>query len=532
MSLASLYARSALVLALLFTLFFGISSVGGYLLELPMGTIIAIALLMLLLNFLISPLLIDWIYQIEWVELSALPDGLASWVLESCARHGKPAPRFGIIHDGSPNAFTYGNWPSNARVVLTRGLMESLDEEELKGVVGHELGHVFHYDFIVMTAASFIPMLFYYTYRTAMRYASSRGGGGKKDNRSGALLFALVALLLYWISHYLVLFLSRTREYMADRFAGQETGRPDRLATALVKIAYGLVGAQEKDLTAARGRGEAPVDRPVAVGGALGIFDFTAAKAVAVAAQVGTENQEAFELAARWELWNPWALIYEIQSTHPLAVKRVRALAVQSEQMGLTPPYRFSEERPESFWDELVIDLFMHYLPWAAALVGLGLASVGKGLLGSAIWSISFLVSTAFRYPAQFLPHSVIELLGHVKVSQIRPVPAEVTGRIIGRGTPGFFLSEDLVLQDETGYILLDYRQPGAIFEWFFALFRAAELVGERVHVQGWYRRAPVPYVEISRISGEDGRRFTSYVLHARIALALLIPLVIVLIAR
>lgn len=539
LSYAGLYLRSALVLGLLYALLLAGVAVANIWMGLSLGLVLLLAGVGLILQFLISPFILDWVYHIRWIQVDDLGPGVANFVREVCARHGKPLPRFGVIDDGNPNAFTYGHLPRSARLVLTRGLVEVLDEEELKAVIAHELGHIFHYDFVVMTAAGFIPLVFYYLYDFARDAARSSSSSDKKDQFKGMLaLVAFGALIIYYISHYIVLFLSRTREYFADSFAGRETGQPDRLAGALIKIAYGLVGRGETDLAPAADGEAAAAQRPqprrreVLAGGALGIFDPTIAAAVAMTAQPGgLQGSESFQKAARWELWNPWAWIYELNSTHPLAVKRIQNLSAQAAAMGREPFYRFTEAQPESFWDEFLVDLFMNYLPILTglfALLSLFAETTGPAVMGGALWGGSLLLSTWFRYRPGFRPATVLDLLGQVKVSQIRPAPAVLEGTIIGRGIPGYFLSEDLVLQDETGYILLDYRQPGALFNWFFALFRVKKLVGGRVQAYGWYRRGPVPYLELRRLVAADGTTYTSYVYPLRLALAILAPLLLV----
>jgi len=91
-------------------------------------------------------------------------------------------------------------------------------------------------------------------------------------------------------------------------------------------------------------------------------------------------------------------------------------------------------------------------------------------------------------------------------------VPATIEGTIIGRGIPGLFFSEDLVLQDSTGFIILDYRQPLRILEFFFGWVKAESLIGKRGKATGWYRRSPRPYFEMRQLVLEDGERVTSYV--------------------
>ncbi|MCH7555253.1 MAG: M48 family metalloprotease, partial [Proteobacteria bacterium] len=148
-----------------------------------------------------------------------------------------------MIDDGAPQAFTYGHTPNNARIVLSRGIFELLEPEEAEAVVAHEIGHAVHWDMFLMTVAQLVPLIFYYLYRTLIRMRSSGG----KDNSAGArIAIAIGAYVLYMVSEYVVLWFSRTREYHADRFAGTATGNPSLLASALVKIAYGLAGRERR----------------------------------------------------------------------------------------------------------------------------------------------------------------------------------------------------------------------------------------------------------------------------------------------
>ncbi|MBW1744765.1 MAG: M48 family metalloprotease [Deltaproteobacteria bacterium] len=151
-------------------------------------------------------------------------------------------PRMGIIHDGAPNAFTYGHTPNNARIVLTQGLMDLLNEDEVKGVAAHEIGHAKHWDMLVMTAAYLVPLILYYIYRTLISIRSK----GKDDSAGPRLAIAIASYILYIVSQYTVLWLSRTREYYADRFAGEVTQNPNSLASGLVKIGYGLAGKESE----------------------------------------------------------------------------------------------------------------------------------------------------------------------------------------------------------------------------------------------------------------------------------------------
>jgi Zn-dependent protease with chaperone function len=150
-------------------------------------------------------------------------------------------PRIGLIPDRNPTAFTYGLLRSNARIVVTEGLFEFLSEDEARAVVAHELGHIVNRDFILMTMAGMLVQILYQVYA-----ATARSGSSDKKGR-GAIV-GVGALIGYYIGLYLLLFLSRTREYLADAFSAGRV-EPKPLASALVKIAYGIVTVDDTEAT-------------------------------------------------------------------------------------------------------------------------------------------------------------------------------------------------------------------------------------------------------------------------------------------
>ena len=486
-----------------------------------------------LLHFLLGPWLMDlslnWLYRIDWVETAELPDHLSGFVTALAAAQGIKEPRFGVLDDGAPQAFTYGHTPNNARIVLSRGLFELLEPDEVEAVVAHEVGHAVHWDMFLMTVAQLVPMLLYYVYRALARsMKASRSGSRKGDIRP---FIMLGAYLLYIVSQYVVLWFSRTRELHADRFSGEATGRPGALSSALVKIAYGLAGQEQpadtdKEATQRNPRLEAVK--------AMGIFDAGTARNLVMAAYGGTTpgadgmDPTLLKSAMRWDLWNPWAKWFELNSTHPLTARRLDYLANQSEAMGQKPFVRFDLEQPESYWDEFLVDLFLHQLPTIAALAvlavaflpallpGTGAALPGfdldrlLGALGLAV-GVALQLRHAFSYPSKgFDNMTVAALLKKVKVSAVRPVPCRVKGTVIGRGVPGLIYSEDFVLRDPTGIIFLDLRQPLRIWELFFGLLRRGQFDDKVVTVVGWYRRAPVPFIEIRYLTC-DGKTTKSW---------------------
>ena len=485
----------------------------------------------IIIQFIVSPWIMDlslrFLYGITWVEQNALPAHVQSITNAICQEHKIRFPSFGIIDDGAPQAFTYGHYPSNARVVFSRGILELLTPDEVDAVVAHEMGHVCHWDMVVMTIAQVVPLLAYYIYRTAAD-AAERG----RKERSVALMIAAGSYIVYIISQLIVLWFSRTREYYADRFAGSRAATPNALSSALVKIGYGLAsqgGASSHS---------APPTAPRAshLGGSAGfatlnIFDRRAALSLVVSAQAGAhDNQfdpEVLKGALQWDLWNPWASFFEIQSTHPLVAKRLERLGDQAVSMRQEPLVVFDREKPESYWDEFAIDIVVTLLPLLTLLIGLGTLTAGAlfsgiGLSWYAVLVIligaSYLLKTCLAYRgATFPDRQIASLLQEVKVSPIRPVPTTLKGTIIGKGVPGLIWSEDFVIHDGSGIIFLDYRQPFRFWEFLFGLLRAKDLQGKEVEVRGWYRRSPTPYLEIAAITVlAEGRERRCYVRFAK----------------
>lgn len=499
---------------------------------LPAETVLIGGALVSALHFILGPWLMDlslsWLYRMDWVGLEALPPHLQAFLRKLCHEQGMPIPRFGLIHDGAPQAFTYGHGPRDARIVVSQGLIDRLEERELEGVVAHEVGHAVHWDMALMTVAQLVPLVLYYVYRTLIEM-KGRGRGAE-----ARLAIAVGAYLLYMISEYLVLWLSRTREYHADRFGGEATGDPGALASALVKIAYGLAGQEPR---AAAGEEEPNRQPRTEAIGALGIFDAGTARSLAIAAYnpATARSRDPVDKtllagAMRWDLWNPWAGWFELNSTHPLTAKRLLHLSSQAEHLGQEPYIVFDERQPESYWDEFLVDLAVHLLPLAAPLAMAGLLFLNGqgnlnvlGGLAAIAWGMAYAGQLLFMYRDKFFPDaSVAALLKAVKVSAARPVPCRLTGTIVGRGLPGYILGEDFVLDDGTGIMFLDYRQPLALWEALFGFLRADKFQGKRVTVSGWYRRAPTPFLEIAEIEAEDGTRSKSWLPFAKLAMALL----------
>ena len=493
-------------------------------------------------QYLISPLIIGWIYRIEWVDYSRLEHNdphIAQLIQNVCHKYNMKLPKFGVIHGGTPNAFTYGWTRNSARLVITDGILDLLNTEEQCAVVAHELGHIEHNDFIVMTFVSAVPVMFYtifrlltnsYRYRRLASTRTSRGSSND-DKITQYIMIAKIALailsyVMYVVGYFLSLFISRMREYYADEFSARETADPNSLATALVKIAYGILKEPEK--------GQKTYNDKNQYVKALGIFDKNSAKHLAYTAtnSKGSIDNNLLARACAWDLYQPWAKFAEITSTHPLPAKRIKELSYMSLKEFKTPPkvdlsqakVEFEKQMGKSALDEFLGELILYIMPkfifWTWLVSGGILfltnfditkfspvfSSYGSFLAFSFVAAGIFqLIQNSFKYNSNFEEHQIVDLIGTIKVSPIRPVPTVTKGFVIGRGVPGLFWSEDIVIRDENGIMYIDYDFGIGFINTLFGIFKAEKLKGQNVEITGWYRRNPSPYLQVHKIKLLDG---------------------------
>lgn len=474
--------------------------------SIPIRYGIIASLIVLFLQFFISPWITDFVMK-HFYHANfdfGLPENLNQFVNQVCNQYGIASPRIGYIDDGAPNAFTYGRTKKDARIVITRGILELLNEDEAKAVIGHELGHIAHMDMFYMTVAQAVPLILYFVYETLC----DPDRDTDNDKNSGyTVLIGVIAYIFYIISQYVILWLSRTREYYADEFSCEVTNNPNALASALVKIGFGLTSIKDTKEKHA-----------VSSIGALGIFDSKSSKSLIVSTNHNSNDTSMIKNAMKWELWNPWAFFYELKSTHPLISKRLIAISKLSSKYNQTEYIHFDIEKTESYLDDFACELVIAFAPTIIFLLGIAtviysIAVESSQLMYSSIgiFGILFVIASYIHFSSRhrkgYQKAEVAGLLGQVKVSEITSIPCELEGKIIGKGDPGCIFSEDFILQDNTGIIFLDYKQPLTIQNKIFALFRSNEYINSNVKIKGWYRRGLVPYVEVYQIEREDKKK-------------------------
>jgi heat shock protein HtpX len=169
--------------------------------------------------------------------------GLHAMVERLCIQADLPKPKIAVADTHVPNAFATGRSQKNATVCATTGIMQTLSPSELEGVMAHELAHVKHRDVLIMTIASFFASIAAVILQFGFFF-----GGGDDDENPSILIVLLVSFVVYILSFFLMLALSRYREFAADRGAAIVTGRPSALASALVKISGAMQRVPTQDL--------------------------------------------------------------------------------------------------------------------------------------------------------------------------------------------------------------------------------------------------------------------------------------------
>jgi heat shock protein HtpX len=186
-------------------------------------------------QWLISPYIIDALYHVR--EIPEHENPRLHETVESLSRKsGIKKPRLMLAQIPIPNAFAYGSPIAGNRVAVTKGLLKTLEYEEVEAVIGHELGHLKHRDVQIMMFVSILPAILYYIGYSLM-WSSMLGR--QRDEGGGTALLAIGFMVFSWILNMFILYLSRLREYYADRHSASivEDG-PRKLSEGLAKIVH------------------------------------------------------------------------------------------------------------------------------------------------------------------------------------------------------------------------------------------------------------------------------------------------------
>lgn len=311
MRVAWLYARLTLAIALLFGLIYGLLVLVAYVMGYGQPIFIGLmAIAIVVLQYIISPKIVELSMRVKYIKSEDNPK-LYAIVQRLATDAHMPMPRVGISELGIPNAFAFGRSKQDGRVCVTRGLLSILNDEELEGVIGHELSHIRHRDMIVLTMLSVIPMIAYFIFWSFLW----------QRRRSEATLVAIAAFGLYFISNLLVLYVNRIREYYADIGSFELTGKPQALASALYRITIATSSINPEKMKQAEGMKAFFATDPSKA--KQDIIDFRQAD-LNMDGHIDEHEMKMFAARAKTTYSDK---ILELFSSHPHVVARIKRLA-------------------------------------------------------------------------------------------------------------------------------------------------------------------------------------------------------------
>ena len=309
---------SIFIVSFIFALFL---SVIMFIINLDLVFAVILTVLFILFQYLIGPSIVRMSTRLQYLEAGQNP-WLELTVKELADKSGLPMPKLATVPDNTPNAFVFGRTSSGATLAVHEGLLRNLNENEVKGVIGHELGHIKHKDYIVMTVLSALPLLAYLLARgtwTAARFSGSR----RKEEgsmRAALVVVGVISYVVYIVSLLCVMRLSRLREHYADAYSAYLTNSPRNLESALTKITYGL-SLSPKPPSGARAFyiGDPAMAK-------LEISEIMEKKQEYDLDHDGVLDERELELAMEKEAKSTWSKINTWFSTHPPTFKRVLML--------------------------------------------------------------------------------------------------------------------------------------------------------------------------------------------------------------
>ena len=275
-----------------------------------------------LLQWYYGPKMVEYSMRVEEAPRNKYPE--LHRIVEDISRKVRiDKPKVMISDMEMPNAFAYGNFSTGKKVAVTKGLLNTLEDEEVEAVLGHEMGHITHNDAEVMMFLSILPALFMMLGRTLLW---SSFLGGRRRNGGALIVVALGAMFFYFLLNLAILWFSRLREYYADQFGATSVYEGSRkLQEGLVKIENQMARLKEKGQR-----------RQATAGGSasnsLGLNPLgSGMKALFIAdpdVEASSENLSDREMVEKYKQKTPGVgkKLFEIFTTHPELSKRLKAL--------------------------------------------------------------------------------------------------------------------------------------------------------------------------------------------------------------
>ncbi len=514
---------------------------------------LAIALILL---FVLSPWLIDALlklcYGLETLPLTNLfnrSQEAHKLVRNFSKKKNLSNITLKVIPLSVPLAMSYGSWPRFARITVTQGLLDSLDEEEIATIYARELGHIERWNFLVMSFATVLLQIPYSLYWLSA-YGAERGKAlvqqGFPDRlpqpvakvlsymiwglRPLAVVISSLSYGLFWLLRWLVLWVSRRRVYYSDRFACDLTTNPNALTRALLKISLGIAAEiKEKGQTTTFLEG----------------FDLLLPVGVKQGMNLGSVALSAsFESILQWDVTNPYRQWLTVNNTHPLMGDRLQILGFYAKFWKLETELDWELSKPTTPQQSPRFDrqkLLILGAPFFGIPLGLAVAFTfwliggifylltwwqvdwlfGDFWLLAGCLPIGYSLGTFIRIN-RFFPDirplkvltdpSLPELLSSIEALPLDSQPVRLQGRLLGRSGMAGWLGQDLIIETSTGLVRLHHiSKYGPLGNLWPKSIRPCDLVGKSVTATGWWRRGATPWLDLESLQAEGAKPIDSH---------------------
>ncbi|NEP00647.1 MAG: M48 family metalloprotease [Symploca sp. SIO2E9] len=504
---------------------------------------------LLAILLILSPWLIDRLlkssHSLEQLSLTQLASHSpeATQLIQSfCRQKRLPLPKLGILPTDAPIALTYGNLPRTARIVITEGLLEQLDDDEIATIYATQLGHIFYWDLLLSSLGTLILQIPYTIYwqvaqwgesfseLLASKFPSSRQWGLPILLGITSAVSAL-SYGIYWLMRLPLLWFSRVRLYYSDRLAIEITGNPNGLTRALLKIGLGICQDIQTFGNTSKLLESYDLLLPVGYQQAITLGSFS--------------PQTSFETIVKWDCTNLYRDWLIISASHPLIGERLHLptryahfLKIESELdlPPLTPPIRNNRallSKIKNSYQALpllqssVLFGFMLGIVLRSFLWAIGKISDWLNI-GNLIWmhnAASFLNACIliafsiciFIWINSYFPDikantvwtqpNLGAFFSNPDTLSPDSQPIELTGTLLGRRGLLNWLGQDLILQTSTGLVKLHFfSMLGPFGNLLPQATRASDLIEKQVTVTGWFRRGATPWVDVETIGTDNSR--------------------------
>ncbi len=481
-------------------------------------------LLTLGILLILSPWLVDNLlrlfYGLQPLALNTLsthsPE--ASRVLQRCCRQRRwSLPQLGILPTSAPVALTYGNLRRTARIVVSQGLLDQLADDEIATIYASQLGHIAHWDFIVMSLVILVTQLPYTIYRQVSHW-------GDQTNvilRSTAVVITSLAYSIWSLLSGCAVWLSQLRLYYSDRLSAEITGNPNALSRALLKMSQGIVLDIQQQGHTTWLLESLNLLLPVGYCQAITLGNF--------------QSSTQLERILAWDCLNPNRYWLNINNTHPLIGDRLHHLNQIAHHWHLDTELNLLKSH--LFNSKLKTQnskLFLQAAPFLGIALGFAFGCLtwligGIGILlqiAQLSWMygdwviikgclpIGFSIGTFVRINSFFpdiKPDSVqtdsrlLDVLSNPTALPVDSQPVRLRGKLLGRRGISNWLGQDLILHSSTGLVKLDhFPWLGLIGNLRHQVPSLTNMLEQNISITGWFRRGATSWLDIDTLRQGD----------------------------